>query len=441
MEYTKNASLEEIQEKYKKSEFLSSSLSSTDSESSSSISNHKQSFDQYEEEEKNLTTNSHLIKEVFDENFEEAFKEINTIINDNDNNYNYIGMDTEFPGVVYNLEKIKKDFYYKTLKINVNSTKLIQLGISFTNKKGEFSNKYKYHTFQFNFKFDEEKDKYSQESINLLKTNGINFEKLKTNGIKPEDFKQKLLLSGLVLNPHCHWISYQGSYDFAYLLKILISDNLPETEDEFSKLLNLYFPSFYDVRMLTRDDENFFYGGLNKLIANLDIERKGINHQAGSDAIATIEAFHQLRENGIINNEKLKTFKNVLYGLGIGEDNENTIKYIKNNINVNFKRFNSEDEKMNRCNYNNGNINTNINMMNIRPQNYLYNNMVVNNNSINSINSMMLLQQIQNQKQLNNLISFNNINNNYLQYALYNSYQKMRNNILINNMKLTQINA
>ena len=36
-------------------------------------------------------------------------------------------MDTEFPGVVYNLEKIKKDFYYKTLKINVNSTKLIQL--------------------------------------------------------------------------------------------------------------------------------------------------------------------------------------------------------------------------------------------------------------------------------------------------------------------------
>ena len=225
------------------------------------------------------------------------------------------------------------------------------------------------------------------------------------------------------------------------MLKILISDNLPETEDEFSKLLNLYFPSFYDVRMLTRDDENFFYGGLNKLIVNLDIERKGINHQAGSDAIATIEAFHQLRENGIINNEKLKTFKNVLYGLGIGEDNENTIKYIKNNINVNFKRFNSEDEKMNRCNYNNGNINTNINMMNVRPQNYLYNNMVVNNNSINSINSMMLLQQIQNQKQLNNMISFNNINNNYLQYALYNSYQKMRNNILINNMKLTQINA
>jgi hypothetical protein len=80
MEYTKNASSEEIQEKYKKSEFLCSSLSSTDSESSSSISNHKQSFDQDEEKEEYLTTNSHLIKEVFDENFEEAFKEMNAII-------------------------------------------------------------------------------------------------------------------------------------------------------------------------------------------------------------------------------------------------------------------------------------------------------------------------------------------------------------------------
>ena len=415
MEYGKNASIDESQEEYPKSKSLSSSLS-TDSESSSLASNHKEIFDQTEDEE-NLSTNSSLIKEVYDDNFEEAFKEINSIKKE----YNYIGMDTEFPGVVYNVKPVTRDFYYRTMKTNVNSTKLIQLGISFTNKYGEFPQKYKYHTWQFNFKFDEKKDKFSQESLNLLKNNGINFEKLQKNGITPENFANKLLSSGLVLNPKFRWVSYQGSYDFAYLLRILIKDNLPETEEEFTKLLNLYFPSLYDVRMLIRDNENLFYGGLNKLIANLEIKRKGINHQAGSDSIATIEAFHQLREEGIIDNDKIKTLKNVLYGLGIGEDNENTIKYM--NKNPENEGINIETQK---------NHNAKINMMNAN-QNYIYNNMLVNNNSINN---MLYYHRMQSQKHLNNIIL-----NNRLQYALIKSYQTMRSSILINNMKLVQVNS
>ena len=418
MEFGKNASFDDTQEEYKKVKSLSLNLS-TDAESSSSLSNHKESFDQSEDEDDELSTNSSFIKEVYNDNLEEAFKEINSIKKE----FNYIGMDTEFPGVVYNIKPITRDFYYKTMKTNVNATKLIQLGISFTNKYGEFPEKYKYHTWQFNFQFDEEKDKYSQESLNLLKNNGINFEKLKKKGIKPEDFSGKLLSSGLVLNPKFRWVSYQGSYDFAYLLRILIKDNLPETEGEFTKLLNLYFPSFYDVRMLIRDDENLFYGGLNKLIANLDIERKGINHQAGSDSIATIEAFHQLREDEIIDNNKIKTLKNVLYGLGIGEDNENTIKYM-NNINNNEKdRLNRGNEKI---------YNGNKNMMNAN-QEYIYNNMIIKKNTFNN---MMYYQQMQKQKQLNNIIL-----NNCLQYTLIKSYQKMRTNLLINNMRLAPVNA
>ena len=140
MESINNASFEESQEEYKKikSKSLSSSLS-TDSDSASSGSNHKESFDEYENDEDELSTNSSFIKEVYSDNFEEAFKEINSI----KNKYNYIGMDTEFPGVVYNLKPITKDFYYKTMKTNVNGTKLIQLGISFSNKNGEFPEKYK----------------------------------------------------------------------------------------------------------------------------------------------------------------------------------------------------------------------------------------------------------------------------------------------------------
>ena len=217
--------------------------------------------------------------------------------------------------------------------------------------------------------------------------------------------------SGLVLNPNCKWISYHGSYDFAYLLKILLKDNLPESEEEFIKLLKMYFPTFYDVRMMIRDNENLFKGGLNKLISNLNIERKGINHQAGSDAIATVEAFHKLIKNGDVSEYKIKKFKNVLYGLGIGEDNKNTIKYINmKNIENPEKIFKEEKNKE-------------LNKMNSQ-RNIMYNNTLI----------YFQQQQKQKQKQMNNLMYCKNINNCY-SFALYNSYQIMRNNILINNMK------
>ena len=68
------------------------------------------------------------------------------------NEYNYIGMDTEFPGIVYSLTSMADDFYYKSLKLNVESLKFIQLGITLSNSKGETPQPY--HTWQFNFEFD-----------------------------------------------------------------------------------------------------------------------------------------------------------------------------------------------------------------------------------------------------------------------------------------------
>jgi len=93
-----------------------------------------------------------------------------------------------------------------------------------------------------------------------------------------------------------------------------------------------------------------------------------------------------------------------------------------NNNAENYKP-NMENEKR----YNPGN-----NMMNVN-QNYIYNNMMVNNNPINN---MIYYQQMNSQKQLNNYVL-----NNCLQYALIKSYQRMRTAMLTNNMNLTKINA
>ena len=268
-------------------------------------------------------TNSVIIKEVYEDNFLEELNIISELIDE----YNYIGMDTEFPGTVYNVKNITNDFYYKTLKVNIDSLKIIQLGITLSNEHGEYPKSINYHTWQFNFHFDLDKDNYNEESITLLKKSGINFEKLKNRGIKHNVFAQYLMTSGLVLNPDIYWVSYQGSYDFGYLLKLLINEKLPPNEDRFIDSLNLYFHNYLDVKILVKDKEYYFNGGLNKLINKLRISRKGIMHQAGSDSIATIETYISLINYYIINNDKIQKLKNILYGIGAGQDNANTINY------------------------------------------------------------------------------------------------------------------
>ena len=397
MDSNNNVSLEKENER---NELSDASTVDTNSDSSpKSSTSEKISFNYDIVSEK-----STVIKEVYAENLEEEIKVIKSVINE----YNYIGMDTEFPGTVYSLNNLTNDFYYKTMEKNVNSLKLIQLGITLTNKNGEYPKNIPYHTWQFNFKYDEKKDLYSEDSLNLLKSTGIDFENLKTNGIDQTKFGEILKDSWLVLNPNIIWVSFHGSYDFAYLLKLLINENLPTTESEYIQLLGCYFPNFYDIKSLIKDNDTYFHGGLNKLIYSLDIKRKGIKHQAGSDSIATIEAYHKLIENGSINVKKLKKFKNVLYGIGIGRDNENTIRYMNNTNNV----------------INNSNINNNANL--------------INRNELNA-SVLKNMIYIQNQKlQMSKCIYNNYMKCFYPMFFINNSFGIMKNNMMMNQIKMSQ---
>ena len=397
MDSNNNVSLEKENER---NDLSDASTVDTNSDSSpKSSTSEKISFDYDMVSEK-----SAVIKEVYAENLEEEIKVIKSVINE----YNYIGMDTEFPGTVYSLNNLTNDFYYKTMEKNVNSLKLIQLGITLTSKNGEYPKNIPYHTWQFNFKYDEKKDLYSEDSLNLLKSTGIDFENLKKNGIDQTKFGAILKDSWLVLNPNIIWVSFHGSYDFAYLLKLLINENLPTTESDYINLLCCYFPNFYDIKSLIKDNDTYFHGGLNKLIYALDIKRKGIKHQAGSDSLATIEAYHKLIENGSINVKKLKKFKNVLYGIGIGRDNENTIRYMNNTNNV----------------INNSNINNNANL--------------INRNEFNA-SVLKNMIYIQNQKlQMSKCIYNNYMKCFYPMFFINNSFGIMKNNMMMNQIKMSQ---
>ena len=281
------------------------------------------------------------IIEVYEENFIEQIKLLSSLLDE----YNYIGMDTEFPGTVFHLENMTEDFYYKSLKINVDKLKLIQLGITLTNEKGEYPKNYPYHTWQFNFEFDKDTELYKDDSINLLKKCGIDFNKLKKKGIKHNIFAQYFMVSNLVLNPDVHWVSFQGSYDFGYLLKLLINSGLPETEDAFTDLLNTYFINYFDIRVIVKDNDNL-KKGLNRLAEGLDVKREGQEHQAGSDSVVTIDVFFKLKKKGLISDKKFDEAKNILYGIGMGQDNDETINYtpIGNmNMNINYTNNNSNN--------------------------------------------------------------------------------------------------
>jgi CCR4-NOT transcription complex subunit 7/8 len=296
------------------------------------------------------------------------------------------------------------------MKLNVDSTKIIQLGITLTNEKGEYPQNLPYHTWQFNFKFDLKNDKFSEESINLLKSSGINFENLEKNGINQKKFVKELMNSALVLNPKVKWVSYHGAYDFAYLLKLLNRDILPNTEQEFIETLKVFIPEFFDIKMLIKDIDMYFNGGLNRLIYNLDIKRKGINHQAGSDSIATIESFHKLIKNESITQIKMEGYKNVLYGIGLGKDNKNTIKYINN-----------------KCN----NIVNNLNVNNVNEQK-------INNNTVFNRNMMYF-----NNQSINQIKQINNACNNYMKCFypcfLVNTFNAVKNNFYQMNFSRTMM--
>ena len=264
------------------------------------------------------------IIEVYEDNFIQEIKIISELLEE----YNYIGMDTEFPGTVYSVNNMTKDFYFRTLKMNVDLLKLIQLGITLTNEKGEYPKNYPYHTWQFNFEFDIKTDKIVQASLNLLEQSGIDFNKLKRKGIKHKLFAEYFMVSGLVLNPYITWISFHGCYDFGYLLKLLLNSKLPDNEKEFIELLNLYFINYYDIRTLVKGKENL-QGSLSRLAQYLGVPREGKIHQAGSDSVVTIDVYFKLIKNGFIEENKISKNQNLLFGVNSEEDNKETINYTR----------------------------------------------------------------------------------------------------------------
>lgn len=232
------------------------------------------------------------IKNVWAYNCEKEFLKIAELLQQG---YNYVAMDTEFPGFLYDYNggEINPDIVYSVVKMNVDKLNAIQIGITLADEKGNKPDKV--DTWQFNLNFNTDKQHYAQDSINLLKEAGIKFEDLAEHGIDHMVFGDYLMSSGLVINSEVRWITFHGCYDFAYLIKLLLNEPLPTASSEFTKYLQHLFPKIYDVKVLISDFQEMKNDSLSKLAMKLDLKRTGITHQAGSDALLTANVFFKIK--------------------------------------------------------------------------------------------------------------------------------------------------
>ena len=262
------------------------------------------------------------IREVWEDNLEEEFELIRAIVDE----YPYLAMDTEFPGVIVRpvgTFKSSADYHYQTLRANVNMLKIIQLGLTFSDESGSLPTcgTDQYCVWQFNFReFNLREDVYAQDSIELLRQSGIDFRKNEERGIDSYRFGELLMSSGIVMNEGIHWVTFHSGYDFGYLLKLLTCQNLPVAESEFFDWLRVYFPTIYDIKYLMKFCNNL-HGGLNRLAEILEVERFGSCHQAGSDSLLTSCTFRKLKDEFF--NGCTEKYAGVLYGLGLDNGEEN----------------------------------------------------------------------------------------------------------------------
>ncbi|CAA7400625.1 unnamed protein product [Spirodela intermedia] len=167
----------------------------------------------------------------------------------------YAAMDTEFPG-----------FLHQTPRF---AMKLIQLGLSFSGDGG------RRRTWQISFRdFDvaSPSDARSEASVELLKRSGVDLARTRREGVgrrKPR------------------WVTFQGLYDAAYLVKLLTGAPLLPKLPGFARLVGATLGRVIDVKYLTRFCGGFHLG-LARLADTAGVKLEGgAAHQAGVDALLT----------------------------------------------------------------------------------------------------------------------------------------------------------
>ncbi|KAL5067043.1 hypothetical protein RYX36_017930 [Vicia faba] len=261
-----------------------------------------------------------IIREVWAFNLEYEFSLIRRAIHQ----HHFISMDTEFPGVIHSPKihrrHLQTSDHYYYLKANVDALKLIQVGLTLSDSQGnlpDFGTNNSY-IWEFNFSdFDINHDPYNQDSIDMLRGQGINFDHTFSHGVDSMRFAELMFSSILIFNKSLIWVTFSSAYDFGYLVKILTRKNLPNRLEDFLSIVEVLFgKNVYDMKHMMKYC-NSLYGGLERVATTLNVCRAvGKSHQAASDSLLTLHAFNKMMITHFKCDEAPK-HAGILFGFGL----------------------------------------------------------------------------------------------------------------------------
>jgi CCR4-NOT transcription complex subunit 7/8 len=196
-------------------------------------------------------------------------------------------LDMEFPGFVREEPRAcSKAVRYQVLRENVDKLWPVQVGIAVADADGTLVG-----VWSFNLRFDAQKDASSAAGMVFLRRAGLDFRRHLADGIPVNQFGARLADSPMFRSNRQApwWLTFSGSYDLGYLLKLLsFGRPLPTEAGEFDEQLSSVCPWRYELR------DQLPRGSLETLGWSHGVPRKGAAHTAGSDALLTLELFLRL---------------------------------------------------------------------------------------------------------------------------------------------------
>ncbi|XP_047335832.1 probable CCR4-associated factor 1 homolog 11 [Impatiens glandulifera] len=225
---------------------------------------------------------SSIIREVWNYNVVEEFNVIRMLLPLSV----YASFDMEFPGTIFHpdvpkhfLSSLSPPVNYSYLKANVDTMKLIQVGLTLSSVPNPHSGVVNSNVWQFNLdNFDVDSDFQNPNSITLLRETGIDFVRNKVEGISLGLFRNLLISSGLLCGPsHLNWVTFHGAYDFGFVVKILTQRPLPPNLIMFMSLVREIFgEAVFDLKHIAKFCRGL-YGGLSRLAETLNVDRISAN--------------------------------------------------------------------------------------------------------------------------------------------------------------------